>query len=652
MFSIGLLAIFTLVGAGVDYARLAAAKVALQSATDSAALGVAGAGGAGGTNAGQQMAAQIVAANYTAYPVTVVESEPVDATGSTSFVIEARIDVPLNFGGFLGFKSWPISARATAVAAGGPTTYEVALALDNTGSMAASMSDLRTAATNFVNKVMTSPKVKVSVVPYVAAVNPGLDSPSVIDMPTDYPLGIWNGDMLRWQWLTMGAGCTPAWGPGGNPIPPSGSSSSGDVGGSAIDLIEILNPFRRIARAVFGVSEARADMTARTTPPLNLSKQTSPSTGKTYMIPDGFAPIWVNPASPQDTAGCDWLANSVVAVHELFGRIKTAGGAVAKWKGCVEARPSKVEIQFVKDSWGWSAPTVDDLDVKETPPDPSDPNTLFVPYFWPDEPDIDPATGGARAPGVYSSAVGGFHNNYLSDGTLPGGWNWTSPWPTDSLLRPLFKYDGTTAAVVKETWPNTVGPNASCPDAVLRLTNNLATVRAKIADSGYWYNGGTVISEGIMWAWRTLSPLAPYADGQAYGTAGNKKVIVLMTDGVNGLATNGGDASEGKSDYSAYGYLGATRMRYANNVTNFDDLATFLDGKTRAACANAKAAGITIHTILFNHGLDATQTARATKLLTDCATTPPNFHLATDLATLNAAFTSVATGVGNVRLVK
>ncbi|MCX7324932.1 MAG: hypothetical protein NTZ14_10975 [Hyphomicrobiales bacterium] len=65
---------------------------------------------------------------------------------------------------------------------------------------------------------------------------------------------------------------------------------------------------------------------------------------------------------------------------------------------------------------------------------------------------------------------------------------------------------------------------------------------------------GTISFEGIMWGWRKLSPRARFADGAAYGTDGNKKILVIMTDGENQI---GGNNLNGPvmSHCSAYGYM-------------------------------------------------------------------------------------------------
>lgn len=638
MFALALGVVFTTVGVAVDYSRVSDAKAKLQLAADSAALAAARDASTTTMSQRQETARQVVAAQFHIGPATVTETEP--AIGAaTSYVVQATADIPLYFGGLVGMKSAQVGAQATAMAASNNDSYEIALALDNTGSMATVINDLRTAAGNFVNTVMTSPNVKVSVVPYVAAVNPGITDTTMIDTKMDSAA---HADWIRGSWVAYGLGCTPSWfGGGGSGGSGPGSSSSGDVGGSAIDMMEILNPFRRFAGELFGISSAHAQsFTPNTIAPLATTTVVSPTTGKTYQIPPGFKFV------PMDgtTGGCDFLANPWEMSHyDLHNRIMTTSGAMSKWKGCVEARPTAAELAF------FGKPVLDDYDVKEIPPNAADPSSLFVPYFWPDEPDWNTATLAYSAPQVYSSAAGGYHNNYLPDFAWPAAWNW---WNTDKNDSGdyFLKYDGATPAVIKETWPNTVGPNASCPDEVLRLTSNKSAVTTKIAGLGYWYNGGTVISEGLMWGWRTLSPNKPYGDGKAYGTANNNKVIVLMTDGVNGLATSAD--SNNISDYSAYGYLGANRLKIGDAITSFDQLAGFLDARTIMACTNAKAAGVKIYTILFNHGLDATQTARSVSLLTQCATQNNFFYHATDLTSLNSAFSSIAGGIGRLRLVK
>ncbi|HMK90400.1 MAG TPA: hypothetical protein VK446_12315, partial [Methylocystis sp.] len=512
--------------------------------------------------------------------------------------------------------------------------------------------------------------VRVSVVPYVAAVNPGLTSLSYVDTTAQSP---YNGIWMRYAWIAYGGckvGGAPYWGPpssgGGGGSSGPGGSSTGDAG-DARDILDILEPIRHMAQELLGVRSAHASstgVTPNTVPPIVTTTQGG------LKVPSGF--IFVPDGSGYSTGECEWLSNPATVSHyDLFPRtLNTAGQAVA-WKGCVEARPTAAELTTLNSWWGSSYATSTDWDVTDTPPG-SDPNSLFVPYFWPDEPDYNMVTWNYMAPSLYASGSGGFHNNYINDGYYASGsttealspawgngWTLSGWWGAGQFI---LKYDGTTnSAAWNETGPTTAGPNAGCPEPLTPLTNNQQTVTNAINAMNYWYNGGTIISEGFMWAWRTLSPNSPYFPtantGMAYGS-GSNKVIVLMTDGVNGLADNGDSNSSGTSsanisDYSAYGYLGGYRLGSVDNISQYGpvsnptnpptDLTTYFDNRLLAACTNAKAKGITVYTVLFSANISASLATHSQSILQQCASTPSNAYSAANATALNAAFATIAT---------
>ncbi len=88
-----------------------------------------------------------------------------------------------------------------------------------------------------------------------------------------------------------------------------------------------------------------------------------------------------------------------------------------------------------------------------------------------------------------------------------------------------------------------VGPNLGCSNGVvLPLTLSKATVKSSISGLTASSGGSTVLSQGLQWAWFTLSPVwqgywglaaSPVGLSRplAYGTIGNFKVVILMTDG-------------------------------------------------------------------------------------------------------------------------
>ncbi|MBR0664233.1 pilus assembly protein [Roseomonas hellenica] len=92
------------------------------------------------------------------------------------------------------------------------------------------------------------------------------------------------------------------------------------------------------------------------------------------------------------------------------------------------------------------------------------------------------------------------------------------------------------------------------------------------------------------------------------------------------------------------------------NVLNFgtdgdniqDDAVLALNDRLRRLCTNIKNGGVRIYTVGFAIGSNST----ANDLLRDCANTPQDYFLASDAATLNAAFVEIANRVGRVRLVR
>ncbi|MCB1542756.1 MAG: VWA domain-containing protein [Methylobacteriaceae bacterium] len=656
------------IGGAIEFSRLNSVRVAAQAAADTAVLAAASKANLSQTER-QAIAAgavnAIFGARAAALRLQIVETD----VSAGLYEVKITGDAPTVLQKLIGMErlSFSVTSRATTSGVSAAKPLELALALDNTGSMSANMGDLKAAAKAMVDAVMGAGggAARVSVVPYVAVVNPGLtDAASVANYIDTTAVSPFNGQWYRDYQVTQGAGCVPNWGgSGGGSGGGAGSGGTGD----ARDILDILAPIRRMAQELFGVTSAHAaDVTPNTVAPLTLQSWTSPATGITYRIPVGFYAL---DANYPNNGACDWFKQpAIVSQYELFKRTRDQNNNPTRWKGCVEVRVSKTEQTWLNANRGWSYPASTDYDVTDTPPSTADSLSLFVPYFWPDEPDFSPFnTTIAVPPGPYSSATQGFHNNYLMDtnGQIQASWGWTPVAAIDYGAGSwLMKYDGATKAAIIQETPDaagyTYGPNAGCPDPVLRLTNNTSTVKSKIDGLSYWQSGGTIISEGLMWAWRTLSPRAPYADGAAYGTPGVEKVIVLMTDGVNELIDNGNNAAalttKNVSDYSAYGYLGDTRLWNANAVTNYAAFNTLMDNRLLAACRNAKAAGVKIYTVTFNHAgyLTSAQQAAAQTLLGQCASQTNYAYTATDAASLTAVFTAIgasASGSG-LRLVK
>ena len=208
------------------------------------------------------------------------------------------------------------------------------------------------------------------------------------------------------------------------------------------------------------------------------------------------------------------------------------------------------------------------------------------------------------------------------------------------------------------------GPNLLCSTNALTTLNATSSVATK-AINAMTPNGDTNLLEGMMWAWRTISPNGPFntqanlagsgpQDAKAYNYvsptgAMNHKVIILLTDGENhwyGMAGDSGASSTpNKSVYSSLGYFADARL----GTTNANNARTNMDSATLQACQNAMAAGIEIYTVGFtaSDGIDqAGQT-----LLQSCATQDgQHSFIAADGNALVADFQQIASSISRPRV--
>ncbi len=271
------------------------------------------------------------------------------------------------------------------------------------------------------------------------------------------------------------------------------------------------------------------------------------------------------------------------------------------WGGCVMTRPSP-------------------NDVTDASPVAGTPATLFVPWFAPDEPDT-----------LLSGAQVAYENNYISDtgGTCSGSTNGKSDlWRQNRTC----KYSNATAA-------SGYGPNYLCvSQAITPLTGTRATLDTAI--NGLAANGDTNIMEGMMWGWRVLSPGAPFTEGKSYTAPNNRKVIVLMTDGVNNF---NGVNNPNMSYYFTYGF--AKDGRIGQTTSNNTTLQNLLDTKTLSACTNAKASGILIYTIGFGSGA-----AGSAGLLQSCATDASKYYAPLNSSDLVPVFQKIAQSINSLRI--
>jgi Flp pilus assembly protein TadG len=286
----------------------------------------------------------------------------------------------------------------------------------------------------------------------------------------------------------------------------------------------------------------------------------------------------------------------------LFGKMKVA------WAGCVETRPTPYDVQ-------------------EQPPTSATPDTLYVPFFAPDESDND------------GSAV----NDYMSD------------YPSTVPSRSQSSNDRTRQGQVAKYGSNKVlpaasstqsgtgyhyGPNSGCElQPLTRLTTTKATVTDAI--TAMTVLGDTNIATGLMWGWHVLSPNAPFSDGAPYTDEKTRKYVVLMTDGQNQSAPS---SSDNQSYYSGIGFIWNNRIG-----TTSSDNATrtkYMDARTAQLCTNMKSAGIQIFTVRVE------VTDGTSDMLRNCATSPDMFYDVKNSSALNDVFASIGSQINELRIAK
>jgi Flp pilus assembly protein TadG len=296
------------------------------------------------------------------------------------------------------------------------------------------------------------------------------------------------------------------------------------------------------------------------------------------------------------------------------------------WKGCVEARPMPYNLDL-------------------TPPDPSRPDTLFVPYFAPSEPVGRMNNGGNDSQN--------FNNSWLDHKTRYDLNNMNDE-RRIAMQRSPIKYmfldtpqAQRPAKTVREAPNLTLGPNRACPTPLTPLTTDMAKVNAGIDAMQFWNGSGTNIAEGLAWGWRLLSPGEPFAGAAPFGSDSVSKFLVLMTDGTN--VSFGSSRTFNKSDYGSYGFLGTPAA--GTNGSRIDGAAsqgaaeTKLNTWTGTMCTNMKAQGIEIYTVIYN-----TTNAAVRTLFQNCASRPGNFHMANNTAALEAAFAKIGSDVASLHL--
>ena len=180
IFAIAIIPIIGLTGTAVDYSNANAARTSLQAALDATALTLSKeAQGLTQTQLNEKATQYFNASfsNSEAKNITVTPLLTTPQSGSFTLNITASASVDLRFMSVFGQNSLPISSSSEVK--WGIKKLELALVLDNTGSMASSgkMTALKTASHNLLTTLKNAAKklgdVKVSIIPFDVTVKLG-----------------------------------------------------------------------------------------------------------------------------------------------------------------------------------------------------------------------------------------------------------------------------------------------------------------------------------------------------------------------------------------------------------------------------------------------------------------------------------------------
>ncbi|MCK5933264.1 MAG: TadE/TadG family protein [Fulvimarina manganoxydans] len=338
------------------------------------------------------------------------------------------------------------------------------------------------------------------------------------------------------------------------------------------------------------------------------------------------------------------------------------------WAGCVEARPGGLAIT-------------------DAAPSSSNPDTLFVPSFAPDERGYWFGLDNNYLPAM-------FDGNYMEP-ELISSYDWSRTAPNqepnprygmandrEDVARgsqaDVNKYLMSTERNLKSMSDG--GPNSSCDSQPLTpLSVSESAVQTALGQMQA--AGATNIPEGLAWGWRLVTPTQPFTEGKSWSEESNLKAIVLMTDGENTLNPSYSNGSpvdvdnENNSIYSMFGYATVQEPRGntkdgrlfttapgTSSGKRGADLNDRMNKITKALCQNIKddhrepdgTDGIIIFTIAF----DVSDQSPTKSLLEDCASyglTDPTKKLYYDAANkdqLIAAFGKITEEVSSLRIAR
>lgn len=321
-----------------------------------------------------------------------------------------------------------------------------------------------------------------------------------------------------------------------------------------------------------------------------------------------------------ETQYAPWISGGTVTVNQ-----NSYTGT--SWKGCVRERVAALGA-------GHTAASPDVNDVYDGT---DGLNGRWLPYYWPREP--------------YSRIGSTSGNTYCANRSNNVG---------ISSSGAVGSNVGTSWYSIDETASDAnygqSGPNKACPRAILPLTNSRSRIEQEIDSLVPWGDDtGTIIHVGLAWAWRVISPSAPFTEGVPYGQEGWNKAIILLTDGDNTSITQNSDCHNRNNgprhSYTGYGY---TTDEQTLGTTSSSTAVTVENQRLTEVCNNIKALetdgkkNVVIYTIALGSSINQT----AKNLLRSCASDTSKYFESPSSGQLNTAFQQIARELSKLRISK
>jgi Flp pilus assembly protein TadG len=317
------------------------------------------------------------------------------------------------------------------------------------------------------------------------------------------------------------------------------------------------------------------------------------TTGSCIVVSQPVKVTWTYQKATFDTSKYK-LGNTVTDPSKITG-------ATSRWKGCIEERATTASSSF-----DYSSP-------------PSDLNI-----------DLAPTDDDTRWRPMWQDVV--YYRGNTTSSTYAG--NSTNPYGDSTSTTQLGQY------TALNLYQNAANGYVSCGKPVQRLqVMTRSDVSNYVNAADFVPQGGTYHDTGMIWGARLISPTGLFANDTTAWPGRNppKRYIVFMTDG---------DMSPSMCLYGMYGIENydkrVTNGSYQSNCSSSTQLANH-NARFLAACAAAKARNISIFIVAFGQSL--------TTQLETCASPGQAFY-ASDNATLNTAFQTIAKRVAMLRLTK